>query len=132
MNKNIIVTALIFIITGIIFGAFGAHSLKEIVSETKISSFEVGVRYEIYQGLGLLIIGCMYDKFNFNPIWVYRLGYIGTILFSGSIYLLTLNENIELPTKILGPITPLGGSLIIFSWLLLLYNVSMYQKNNKS
>ena len=57
MKDNLLITALIFIITGIIFGAFGAHALKEVISETKLSSFEVGVRYQIYQGLGLLVIG---------------------------------------------------------------------------
>ena len=132
MKDNLLITALIFIITGIIFGAFGAHALKEVISETKLSSFEVGIRYQIYQGLGLLVIGSMYDKINFNLAWFYRLASLGTILFSSSIYLLALGDNIDLSMKLIGPITPIGGSMIIFSWILFLINIIKHQKKTNS
>ena len=62
MNRSIIIWSLILIISGIILGAFGAHSLKEIISQDKLLSFETGIRYQIYQGLGMLIIGFSSEK----------------------------------------------------------------------
>ena len=74
MNRSIIICNLILIISGIILGAFGAHSLKEIISQDKLLSFETGVRYQIYQGLGMLIIGLSSEKINFSIKWFYIVG----------------------------------------------------------
>ena len=62
MNKKILLVSIIFIFSAIIFGAFGAHTLKNHLTEMKISSFEVGVRYQLFQGLGLMIIALNQDK----------------------------------------------------------------------
>ena len=69
MNRSIIIWSLILIISGIILGAFGAHSLKEIISQDKLLSFETGIRYQIYQGLGMLIIGFSSEKIKFSIKW---------------------------------------------------------------
>ena len=128
MNRNIIIWSLLIIISGIILGAFGAHALKEIISQDKLLSFETGVRYQIYQGLGMLIIGFASEKINFSIKWFILLGLIGTFLFCFSIYILALSNQIDIPTYIIGPITPIGGSMIICSWIILLKGFLNYKK----
>lgn len=113
MNKKIVVTGVVLIVIAIILGAFGAHGLKELVSVEKLATFEVGVRYEMYAGIILLIFGLNADKFSFSLKWISNLILVGIILFSGSIYLLSVQELTSMNLKFLGPITPVGGSLMI-------------------
>ncbi len=113
MNKKIVLSGVILIVIAIILGAFGAHGLKEVVSAEKIVSFEVGVRYEIYIGIILLILGFNADKLQFSLKWVVNLVLLGAVLFCGSIYLLSLQELTTMKLSFLGPITPIGGSLMI-------------------
>lgn len=113
MNKKIVVTGVVLIVVAIILGAFGAHGLRELVSVEKLATFEVGVRYEMYAGIILLIFGLNADKFSFSLKWISNLILVGIILFSGSIYLLSLQELTSMNLKFLGPITPIGGSLMI-------------------
>lgn len=127
MNRSIIIWSLILIISGIILGAFGAHSLKEIISQDKLLSFETGIRYQIYQGLGMLIIGFSSEKINFSIKWFILLGLIGTFLFCFSIYILALSNQINIPTHLIGPITPIGGTMIICSWGVLLKGFLNYK-----
>jgi len=123
-TKQIIVTALILMILGIILGAFGAHGLKGKVSVEKIASFETGVRYQLLNALGLLAIAALKPAVHFSLKTVYVLILCGVILFSGSIYGLTFQEMGSLNLgKVLGPVTPLGGLLIIIGWTLLLVRV---------
>lgn len=124
MKLIVMIIGAIYGFLAIAFGAFGAHGLKKIISIEKLASFEVGVRYQIYHALFLLIIGFIlkYDSALERSIaW---LAIIGVMLFCGSIYLLSLSEVIKMPTKVLGPITPLGGLLLILSWLLLILAIA--------
>lgn len=103
----------------VVFGAFGAHLLKQQLSTPKLDSFEVGVRYQMYHALLLLLIGFLLE---FKTGWERGAAYfiiIGTGLFSFSIYALSLSEITKIPTKIIGPITPIGGLLMILGWLCL-------------
>lgn len=120
MNKNIAVTATLLIALGIVLGAFGAHGLKEVVSAEKVASYEVGVRYQIYHGLALLILAFNANKFaeGLRTFLIFILA--GVILFSGSIYLLAINDLIALDLRFLGPVTPIGGVLLIMGWGILL------------
>lgn len=120
MNKNIAVTATLLIALGIVLGAFGAHGLKEVVSAEKVASYEVGVRYQIYHGLALLILAFNANKFEegLRTFLIFILA--GVILFSGSIYLLAINDLIALDLRFLGPVTPIGGVLLIMGWGILL------------
>lgn len=113
MNKKIVVTGLVLLVIAIILGALGAHGLKELINPEKLASFEVGVRYEIYCGMLLLIIGLNADKFSFSLKWMSNLILMGVFLFSGSVYLLSMQELTTVNLKFLGPITPIGGSLMI-------------------
>ncbi len=103
----------------IIFGAFGAHLLKKYVTEDALKSFETGVKYQLYHAILLLLIG-----FNFELVtkveqtMVYAI-IIGTFLFSFSIYGLVLTSLTKNKWGLLGPVTPLGGLLLITGWILL-------------
>ncbi len=123
MNRKLICWGAFFILTGIVLGAFGAHALKSLISEEDRITFEVGVRYQFYQGLGLLVLGSNASKFNFDMKWMSRFSIIGTILFSCSIYLLATMDVFSLNLKFLGPITPIGGLGMIVGWGIFLWHV---------
>ncbi|WP_343566366.1 DUF423 domain-containing protein [Sphingobacterium sp.] len=117
MQNVVIITAALFGGLAIILGAFGAHAFKKILSAEKLESFEVGVRYQMYAALTLLILG-----FNFHfELQSERVAFylitLGTILFSVSIYFLSFAEYWKKNLKFLGPITPLGGLLMIAGWV---------------
>ena len=109
MNKRIVLTSAWLLLTAIILGAFGAHGLKTLVTAEKIQTFEVGVRYQFFIALTLLVIGLNADRIPFMLTWTFRLMVLGVLIFSGSIYLLALSEVLSLPTSFIGPLTPLGG-----------------------
>ncbi|RUS43562.1 DUF423 domain-containing protein [Cohnella sp. AR92] len=98
----------------VVFGAFGAHALKDQISEDDLKTFETGVRYQMYHGLGLLLIALLGDRFGSGKkmVWAGRLLVLGVILFSGSLYGLSLTG-----LTFFGPITPLGGVSFIAGWL---------------
>ncbi|MEZ4907073.1 MAG: DUF423 domain-containing protein [Saprospiraceae bacterium] len=121
-----ILSGSIYGLLSIILGAFGAYALKKIISLEKVQSFEVGVRYMMYHALALLILGYILDFTNGIEKNAVRFIIIGTFLFSFSIYLLAFSEKISIPTKILGPITPLGGLFMISGWALLVYYFSKF------
>ncbi|HET8737847.1 MAG TPA: DUF423 domain-containing protein [Pricia sp.] len=113
----------------ILFGAFGAHALKKSLSVEQLKSFETGVKYQMYHAILLVILG-----FNFNldtPLQEFMVYcfVIGTFLFSFSIYGLAIRTRQKGTGsgpgsgkwKFLGPVTPLGGLLLMAGWALLLY-----------
>ncbi len=118
-KKKILLWAVALITVAIILGAFGAHALKKVLSDERLLSFETGVRYQMYHGLALLAIGALVDKWSFNFRLPILLLIIGTLLFSLSIYGLAMQEVVQLNLKFLGPITPIGGSILIIGWILL-------------
>lgn len=113
MNKKIVLSAAVLLIVAIILGAFGAHGLKDSVSPERIVTFEVGVRYQFYIGLAMLILGFNEEKLGFSLKPTFILLLIGVLFFSLSIYFLAIQEILGASLKFLGPITPLGGLLII-------------------
>jgi len=117
MNTTTLVLASLFGSTGIILGAFGAHAFRKILSEEKLASFEVGVRYQMYSAFFLLVVGFQFDFVQYaERLAVYGVT-IGTLLFSVSIYFLSFAEYWKKNLRFLGPITPLGGLLMIIGWL---------------
>lgn len=120
-QKNAFVLGTALLMMGIILGAFGAHGLEGKIPQDKIMTFEVGVRYQFYQAFGILFLGLIFPYLSFSLVWVLRLMLIGVVLFSGSIYLLATQSLLGLDiSRILGPVTPLGGLLLISGWCLLL------------
>ena len=117
-------TQQIFIITGaffgmlaIIFGAFGAHALKKILSDDQLKSFETAVKYQMYHAIVLLLLGFNFQFSTSEMYWCFTLG---VLLFSFSIYGLVLSDAKGKKLKFLGPITPIGGLLFVAGWLLLI------------
>jgi len=112
-----IITAALFGMLSVIFGAFGAHALKKILSEDQLKSFETGVKYQMYHALVLLIVGLTFNKISAGLYWSFT---VGIILFSFSIYGLVISSAKEKKMSFLGPVTPLGGLLLIIGWAFVL------------
>jgi uncharacterized membrane protein YgdD (TMEM256/DUF423 family) len=123
MDKKIISTAAIFGMIAIILGAFGAHALKKVLSLEQLSTFETGVRYQMYHAIFLLFIGLTNDLSQKAKKTIYFLVLFGVILFSGSIYLLATNDLTSFDFKVIGFVTPIGGLLLILAWGVLLLNI---------
>jgi len=121
MDKKIILTALFFGFVSIILGAFGAHALKKVLSTDQLSSFEVGVRYMMYHALFLLFVGTTEFLLPEQKNIIYYLTLFGTLFFSVSIFLLSTSGMTGINFKFLGPVTPIGGLLLIVSWGLVFY-----------
>jgi uncharacterized membrane protein YgdD (TMEM256/DUF423 family) len=100
-------------------GAFGAHGLRDLVSAERLVVWETAARYQMYHALGLFIVAFLASQKSAGPA---RLGgwlfVAGTVLFSGSLYALTLTG-----VTILGAITPFGGLAFIAGWLVLAWGV---------
>lgn len=122
MDKKLIATGAIFGMIAIILGAFGAHALKKVLTIEQLSTFETGVKYQMYHALFLLFIGlsALSQK---SKKTIYFLVLIGVVLFSGSIYLLATNNLTAFDFKVIGFITPIGGLLLILAWAVLLVNL---------
>ena len=130
MDKKILLTAAILGITAIILGAFGAHALKKILTETQLQSFEIGVRYQMYHAFFLLFLGIFTFLTEKERLVIFWLTLTGILFFSGSIYLLATNGITNLKTKWLGPITPIGGVLLISAWGYLFYSILCKKPTN--
>ena len=120
MNKKILITAAILGLLSVVFGAFGAHGLKALISAESLQSFETGVRYQMYHALLLLFVGMVSFITDKNKKIIYFLILLGVMFFSGSIYGLAINELTGFDFKTIALITPLGGLLLIVSWVVLL------------
>ncbi|WBX74042.1 DUF423 domain-containing protein [Tenacibaculum pacificus] len=118
-QQIVLISGALFGGLSIIFGAFGAHALKKILSEEQLNSFETGVKYQMYHAIVLLFIGSYFPTPNQFMSWAF---FIGIILFSFSIYGLVLSSAKGKKMKFLGPITPLGGLLLVIGWTLLLFS----------
>ena len=95
-------------------GAFGAHGLEGKLSDKYLSVWEKATTYQMYHGLGLLLIGVISGTPSINVNWAGWLLFLGIVFFSGSLYILALTQ-----IRILGAITPIGGVLFIVGWLML-------------
>ena len=123
MDKRILLVDAILGVTAIILGAFGAHALKKVLSVEQLTTFEVGVRYQMYHALFLLFVGTFAFLGEKERSIIFYLTIVGVLFFSGSIYLLATNTITNLKTKFLGPITPIGGLFLVSAWVYLFYAV---------
>jgi uncharacterized membrane protein YgdD (TMEM256/DUF423 family) len=123
MDRKIISTGAIFGMLAIILGAFGAHALKKVLSIGELTSFETGVKYQLYHALFLLFIGMTNEVSQKTKKTIYYLVIFGILFFSGSIYLLATNNLTTLDFKTIGFITPIGGLLLIVAWSVLIINL---------
>ena len=129
MHKGFGRTAAILGTLAVALGAFGAHGLKQIVPAEAISTFETGVRYQFYHTFALLIVAMLFEKFPVRAMRYAGICFItGIILFSGSLYILTVMEATEtVGLRSIGIITPFGGLFLIAGWLCMF--IGMGKKN---
>jgi uncharacterized membrane protein YgdD (TMEM256/DUF423 family) len=101
---------------GVALGAFGAHALKAALTETgRLETFELAVRYEFYHALALLATGLIQQFASSKFLSIAAVFFLaGTILFSGSLFLLCFTNN-----TLFAIVTPFGGVLLIMGWLFL-------------
>ncbi|MBL7950471.1 MAG: DUF423 domain-containing protein [Flavobacteriales bacterium] len=122
MDKRSLVwgTALLFI--AVALGAFGAHGLKARVGPEALAQWKTAVEYQFYHGLALLLLAAVAAHLPHRRVKAIRtLFLLGTLLFSGSIYVLATREvfGTQGITPLLGPVTPLGGLLFMVGWAVL-------------
>ena len=125
MEKRILITASILGFLSILLGAFAAHGLQAILNEQQILSFQTGVRYQFYHVFLLLFIANTNYVLQLYKTIIYRLTVLGVLLFSGSIYFLTLDEYlISYNVKMIAILTPIGGLFLLCAWATLLFSLS--------
>ncbi len=122
MRKSLLLFGALFGVLAVILGALGAHALENHLDESALKSFETGVRYQMYHALLLVWVGSTnLLKPKFQKL-IGLLLIVGVIFFSFSIYLLSTSAWLGLEVSFLGPITPIGGLLLILAWLLIFIN----------
>ena len=121
------IIACIFAAAAVILGAFGAHGLKTIVPPESVSTFETGVRYHFYHSFALLATGILYDSGRRGWMKFAGIAFItGIILFSGSLYILTLLKATDtVGLSKLGIVTPIGGLFFVAGWIALAIALSL-------
>jgi len=116
--KGYIIIASFFAALAILFGAFGSHALNERLSAQSLEVYDIATKYLMFHALGILLIallGFQLPKELLEAPVIMMIS--GIFIFSGSLYLVAM-----LDYKKLGMVTPIGGLLLIVSWLLLAYN----------
>lgn len=106
----------------VVLGAFAAHKLKILLSESALTTFQVGVQYHFYHSLALIVLALLMLQLELQHSSLRYSGFAfftGIILFSGSLYGLSLASLSDASWKFLGPITPLGGLAFIVAWILM-------------
>ena len=118
MHKKFLIIASWLGAFSVALGAFGAHSLKDIVSQQSVNTFETAVRYQFYHVFALALTGILYMNYpNKRLQYAGNLFILGIIFFSGSLYSLSIFGTADFGW--IGAITPLGGIFFIAGWLYL-------------
>jgi uncharacterized membrane protein YgdD (TMEM256/DUF423 family) len=116
MDRTFLLIGALLGFLGVAFGAFGAHAVKTRLSPEMLSVFETGVRYQMYHAFAVLVVAAAIGHIGGARLlaisgWAF---FAGTVLFSGSLYLLALTG-----VGILGAVTPIGGLLFLVGWICL-------------
>lgn len=114
-SRNLLITAALAALLAVAFGAFGAHGLKDRLDEADMAIYRTAVDYHMWHALGLTLIGLLAERHPEAPgfRWAGVAMIIGLLLFSGSLYALSLSG-----LRWLGMITPLGGLSFMAGWAL--------------
>ncbi|MDT0690236.1 DUF423 domain-containing protein [Salegentibacter sp. F188] len=132
MKELVLIIGGIYGTLAVVFGAFGAHALKKKLNNDQLKSFETGVKYQMYHALILVLSGVIFPFLSLSQQIMAWCFIIGILLFSFSIYGLILSDAADQKLKFLGPITPLGGLLLIIGWILFTINsadIALYLNN---
>jgi uncharacterized membrane protein YgdD (TMEM256/DUF423 family) len=121
MHKRLIIIASVFGILAVILGAFGAHALKSLLDPAGLEVWKTAVSYHFYHTLALLFVSILpasNSKVVNMAAWFFSLG---ILFFSGSLYLITAKEILNITQlSVLGPLTPIGGLFFILGWFSLI------------
>ena len=111
MNKALLAAGAINGGLAVAAGAFGAHALKERLTDKALAVFEIGARYQMYHALAIVLCAALAGGLAGARTagWLFQ---AGIVVFSGSLYALALTD-----VKVLGAITPLGGLAFIAGWI---------------
>lgn len=123
MMKTFIIAGAVNAFLAVALGAFGAHGLEGKLEPKYMETWQTGVMYQMFHALGLIAVGIIAGKLNASPLvsWTGWLMLAGIILFSGSLYVLSLSG-----IKVLGAITPIGGVAFLAAWVLLIIAAVKY------
>lgn len=127
MKTLTLVIGAVYGLMSVILGAFGAHAFRKILSPERLESFETGVRYQMYGAFFLLFVGWILKFETGSEKWISWLMIFGTLLFSVSIYFLSFQEHWGVKLSFLGPITPIGGVMMMVSWVMLIFYFVKYK-----
>jgi uncharacterized membrane protein YgdD (TMEM256/DUF423 family) len=114
--KAFIIIGAINAFLAVALGAFGAHGLADKLTPKYLEIWKTGVTYQMFHALGMLVVAMLLGRFATSSLftWSGWLMFVGIILFSGSLYVLSLTK-----VGILGAITPLGGVCFLAAWILM-------------
>jgi uncharacterized membrane protein YgdD (TMEM256/DUF423 family) len=120
-QRSVLLTGGILAGLAVAIGAFGAHGLREILmANQRAETFELAVKYQFYHSLALLITGVLMNFYPTKRLSLAAMSFIsGIILFSGSLYVLSLSGITKL-----GAVTPLGGVGFLVGWIMLVMSVA--------
>lgn len=113
LHKGLLVVGALLGFIGVALGAFGAHALKDKMAPHLLNILEIGVRYQLFHALLIVVLSGLASVFN--PQWMAGAGWLivlGVVLFSGSLYLLALTG-----IKQWGAVTPVGGVTLLAGWI---------------
>jgi len=130
MHKNLFHIASALMILGIILGAFGAHFLKNKVSHNLIEAYKTGVFYHLIHGMAIFALSIsVVSKIKMMVRGAYFL-LAGILLFSGSLYLLSIKEMVENQEifRFIGKLTPIGGVSLIIGWTIIFLSAKKWAK----
>lgn len=128
MHKKFLLIGSLLAALAVVLGAFAAHGLKQIAEAETIQTFQTGVQYQMVHALALMITGILAERIS-SKFLIYAGWFFitGIILFSGSLYLLTLFKTTDMPGLYKpGLVTPIGGISFILGWLFLF--LSLWRK----
>ena len=133
MHRNLIKTATLTGGLAVVLGAFGAHSLKELIEPEHISTFQTGVTYQFYHSFALLGLGILTKRYpNKFMEWAGWFFITGMLLFSGSLYILTfLQATKQVGLGGFGILTPIGGILLVAGWISFFFGIPSSKKVEK-
>lgn len=129
MKEAVLICGGIFGTLAVVFGAFGAHGLKKFLEQEQLKSFETGVKYQMYHALLLILAGILFPFSGYSQNLMGWFLILGVFFFSFSIYGLVLSAAKGKKMAFLGPVTPLGGLLLVMGWILFTVNVAATVEN---
>ena len=128
-HKKLAIWGAILMTLSIILGAMGAHAMRNILDENQLRGYLTATEYLTIHGLAFLVLSIMRAEIEKAALFIRY----GLLIFSGSIYLLTVLSfgNVEYP-KMIGLITPLGGTVMIVGWIWLVFTLSKAKEHKSS